>query len=100
LNTLFTVFTGNLRKVLQKRFAVDLTEDLKADTADFQAVLGFCGKKLREKNPNEQHKVLARLKLPIYITTNADNLMADALKEAGLDPKVEICPWSDRFYAP
>ena len=73
---------------------------MKGDAVDFQALLEACGKKLREKDPNEQHKVLARLKLPIYVTTNSDNLMADALKEAGVNPKVEICPWSDRFDAP
>ena len=99
LTTMFAAFTGYLRKVLQARFAGDLGDDLKGETTDFQTLMEFCGKKLREKDPNEQHKVLARLKLPIYITTNADNLMADALKEAGADPKVEICPWTDRFYA-
>ena len=54
---------------------------------------------MRERDALEQHKILAGLKLPIYITTNYDNLMKDALKEAGADPQVVICPWSARFMA-
>jgi hypothetical protein len=100
INTMFAASFGYLRKMLQARFADDLSEDLKGEAADLQALMELCGKKLRERDANEQHKVLVRLKLPIYITTNADSLMADALKEAGADPKVEICPWSDRFYSP
>jgi len=86
------------RKGIQARFGSGLSKELHADSADLQALLLAAGQLLRKKEISEQHKVLASLKLPIYITTNADNLMADALKEAGVDPKVEICPWSDRFY--
>jgi len=95
LPTMFDAFTNYLRKTLQTRFADDLSDDLKGDAADLHALLALCGGKLRERNENEQHKVLAKLKLPIYITTNCDNLMTDALKEAGADPKVEIYHWKD-----
>jgi hypothetical protein len=37
--------------------------------------------------------VLARLKLPIYVTTNPDNLLRDALREEGVDPVVRGCRW-------
>jgi hypothetical protein len=100
LNTLFSEMNGYFRKAVQARFTSGLSEELKADSADLQALMLSAGKELRQKDPNEQHQVLARLKLPVYITTNADNLMEDALKEAGVDPKMEICPWSDRFYSP
>ncbi len=100
LNTLFSELMDYFRKSVQSRFPDGLSKELKSNSADLQALLLFAGKQLRKKDPNEQHKVLANLKLPIYITTNADNLMAEALKEAGMDPQVEICPWSDRFSAP
>lgn len=100
VNTLFAELIGYFRKGIQTRFPTGLSKELKSDQADLQALMSFAGQQLRKNDPNEQHQVLAKLKLPIYITTNADNLMADALKEAGADPKVEICPWSDRFYAP
>jgi hypothetical protein len=44
----------------------------------------------------EPHKVLAGLDLPIYLTTNPDNLLGDALVEAGKKPHVLLCPRSDQ----
>jgi len=100
LNTLFSVSIDYFRKAVQSRFSEGMSKELKADDADLQALMTFAREELLKTDPNEQHQVLAKLKLPIYITTNADNLMEDALVAAGVDPKMEICPWSDRFYAP
>jgi hypothetical protein len=44
--------------------------------------------------PGEPHAVLAALPLPIYITTNYDSSMFDALAAAGKDPRREICRWN------
>ncbi len=44
-------------------------------------------------NPNDVHGVLARLPLPLYITTNYDALMTEALRAAGRKPTREICRW-------
>lgn len=41
------------------------------------------------------HQVLARLPLPIFVTTEATDLLADALRAAGKDPVTEICPWKE-----
>jgi hypothetical protein len=49
------------------------------------------------QNPNEPHGVLADLKLPIYITTNYDDLMERALKSRGKTPIREICRWNEQF---
>lgn len=40
------------------------------------------------------HNLLARLKLPIYLTTNYDDLMSRALRQAGITPRTEFCRWS------
>lgn len=96
--TLISTFTKNIRVSIQSRWGDELSDDMKKPNVDMQALISFVGKKLREIDPFEPHKVLASFKLPIYITTNYDNLMEDALKELGLKPKMEICPWSDRFY--
>ena len=98
LNTLFSVTMDYFRKTAQSRFSDGMSKELLAPDADLQAVMTYAGEKLRKSDPNEQHQVLASLKLPIYITTNADNLMEDALVAAGVEPQMEICPWSDRFY--
>lgn len=98
LNTLFSVTIDYFRKQVQARFADGMSKELLAADADLQTLMSVAGEKLRKSDPNEQHQVLASLKLPIYITTNADSLMEDALTAAGVEPQMEICPWSDRFY--
>jgi hypothetical protein len=44
-------------------------------------------------NPNESHQILARLNCPVYLTTNPDDLLADALRANGRAPREELCPW-------
>jgi hypothetical protein len=48
----------------------------------------------REDDP---HGILADLNLPIYITTNYDNFMFDALKSRQKDPERELCRWSNEL---
>ncbi len=43
---------------------------------------------------DEPHAVLADLGLPIYITTNYDNFMAEALKSRKKNPEREFCHWN------
>jgi hypothetical protein len=57
---------------------------------------------------DEPHQVLADLELPVYITTNYEDLMARALRERGKTVKEAICLWNrelastlpDRFSLP
>lgn len=49
------------------------------------------------ETPDEIHGVLADLPLPVYITTNYDDLMVRALKSRGKTPKQEICWWNKCF---
>jgi len=54
-------------------------------------------------NPDEPHRILADLPLPVYITTNYDDFMTQALrsKYAGdtkiphKDPRRELCRWNE-----
>jgi SIR2-like domain len=49
-------------------------------------------------NPPENHLMLARLELPLYITSNYDDYLEDAIGQVCLEPPVvEICRWSDRL---
>jgi hypothetical protein len=41
----------------------------------------------------DPYAVLASLPLPLYITTQPMNLLAEALRAAGRDPQVEPCRW-------
>jgi hypothetical protein len=48
----------------------------------------------------ELHKVLARLPVEIYVTTNLDNLLARALQDEQKHPEVDFCRWNDIYDAP
>jgi len=45
--------------------------------------------------PDEPHTVLAALPLPVYMTTNYDDFMVQALKSRHKDPKRELCCWNE-----
>lgn len=45
------------------------------------------------QDANDPYRILARLPLPVYITTNYDDFMFQALKSADRDPRREICRW-------
>ena len=85
----------------------DSCQDL-ARVAQFLAVeydnmfpKGELAKKLRDvvppdfNEPDEPHSILAGFPLPIYITTNYDDFMVQALKSRNRDPKQELCQWND-----
>jgi hypothetical protein len=44
--------------------------------------------------PEQPHAVLADLPLPIFITTNYDNLMMEALAQRRKEPHRELCRWN------
>jgi len=50
-------------------------------------------------SPDEPHQVLAALELPVYLTTNYDGLMTDALKERGKKVQESICIWNSGISA-
>ena len=47
--------------------------------------------------PDEPHGVLADLPLPVYMTTNYDDIMISALKDRKKDPKRELCRWNRAY---
>jgi hypothetical protein len=51
-------------------------------------------------NANEPHRVLADLPLPVYITTNYDDFMAQALTKRMMprNPQREYCRWRKRMH--
>jgi len=53
------------------------------------------GKTLLADDPNEVHQVLASLNLPLYLTTNCDSFMTEALAARGRQPSREICRWNE-----
>jgi hypothetical protein len=46
------------------------------------------------RTPDEPHGILADLPLPVYMTTNYDDYMVQALNDRNRDPKREFCRWN------
>ncbi|MDN3515430.1 MAG: SIR2 family protein [Candidatus Brocadia sp.] len=44
---------------------------------------------------NEIHKLMSDLPLPVYMTTNYDNFIEQALKSKNKNPKLELCKWNE-----
>jgi len=66
---------------------------------NLSAILSAAGKDARAKNPLDPHTVLASKDFSLYLTTNPDSLMEDALREAGKNPRSDFNRWNkDPFY--
>jgi hypothetical protein len=45
-------------------------------------------------HPFEPHALLAGFPISVFLTTNYDNFLVQALKHAGKDPQYAVCPWN------
>ena len=86
LDTLASEFTARLPEELRP------AEECETLTELIQKV-GWS--KLAADDPNEPHQVLASLNLPLYLTTNCDSFMMEALAaRPGITPAREVCRWN------
>ena len=76
--TQFAAVRAGDRLYVKKRFADDMFAGV--PLPDFRA-------------GDEPHALLADLRLPVYVTTNYDDLMFEALVDRGRSPQRAICPW-------
>lgn len=49
------------------------------------------------QSETEIHSLLADLPIPVYITTNYDDYMTQALQVKGKEPRRELCRWNDEI---
>ncbi|MCP4529767.1 MAG: CHAT domain-containing protein, partial [Delftia sp.] len=81
---------------LTARLPEELRPDQDAETlTELLQTVGW--QRLVAGDPNEAHRVLADLDLPLYLTTNPDSFMVEALQARGREPLREICRWSDHL---
>jgi hypothetical protein len=59
------------------------------------ALLSAVARERRRSDPADPHRVLARLPCKLYLSTNPDRLLRDALEDAGKRPQVDYCQWRD-----
>jgi len=86
-----------LKQVIRSRYAEILPNELQQRKAHLDDLIMAIGAHRRQTDPADPYRLLAELDLPVYITTNYDNLLAAALQEAGKDPQVMVCPWNDQL---
>ncbi len=79
-----------LREQLKKRLNGDGT-----DHVALSELFSRAWQLQRTANPLEPNWIMAQLPLPLYITTDHTNMLLDALREAGKQPRVELCRWND-----
>lgn len=70
------------------------------DRVTLVEILRAAGREQRRRHPSDPHRVLASLPLPVYLNANADDLLFDALAEAGRTPEREFCRWTPRAEFP
>lgn len=88
-----------MRLEIQKRFANELPPELRAPDVTLLALTNAIGKTLRARDENEPHRVLAQIPFHIYVSTNPDDMLSDALREQGRTPQIAICPWNRELEA-
>jgi hypothetical protein len=81
------------RAELLDRYQDEVPEEL--HEAPLSDLISAIGAQRRAQDPAEPHRLLAQLPLPLYITAAFNNLLAEALTEAGKDPQVELCRWNE-----
>lgn len=74
----FAAIREGSRMYVKKRFADDLLAG--SPRPDY-------------RDPEDPHALLADLRLPVYVTTNYDDFMYEALESRGRLPHRAICPW-------
>jgi hypothetical protein len=91
----------SLRREILQRYGSEIPDALRAEAVD--DILQGMGELLkaaatchRAENSADPHLVLAALPFRIYLTTNPDRLLVEALCEAGKQPEVDLCPWTDK----
>jgi hypothetical protein len=83
----FVSIQSDNRATPKRRFVKLLRSELEqVDLGQLEAFL---------RAPDQPLGVLARLPLPIYITTNYDNLLMRALEAQGKNARRELCRWYD-----
>jgi hypothetical protein len=77
------------------RSHIELPAELQAPQAPLGKLLTAAREQSLARNTFEPHAILARLPVRIFITTNPDELLEEALRAAGKQPTTLVCPWRE-----
>jgi hypothetical protein len=81
-----------LREEMLDRYGSELPPELK--DASLNRLVSSYVLRRQQGDENEPHRVLARLPFPIYVTTQAIDVLAESLRALNKEPRVSICQWA------
>ena len=93
---------AELREHLRKEMLTRYGDDLPAQVRDrpVDELIRAEGRRRRENDPLEPHKVLAGLPFRLYVTAGVSDLLEDALYDAHRSPEQDICRWNEDLDLP
>jgi hypothetical protein len=87
-----------LRDEILRRYRSNMPDELVQETnwstSKLMQALKLASECCWSNDPSDPYRMLAQLRLPIYITTGSLDLMTNELIDAGADPVVRVCPWN------
>jgi hypothetical protein len=89
------------RRELEQHLIKDIRTRYGVSSAgNLDELVKIVGAQRRKIDPGEPHRVLAGLPFRIYMSTNPDSLLENALMEIGKAPESEICRWNSDIEHP
>jgi hypothetical protein len=98
---LYRAYRQAVRDEVERRYPTDVPPELaqakrwNAEQVD-QVLRSVAEARWDDTSPGP-FRLLARLRLPIYITATQSDLLSQALEEEGAKPQVRLCPWNSEI---
>ena len=93
------IYREALKLAVQRRYPEALSTELRKTgewtDAQLQQALLQAAAAYWSQAPANTYQLLAQLRLPVYITANPSDLLANALRQAGAEPEVRLCLWNE-----
>lgn len=86
---------NHLRQKLQSNYREVLPPPLLEKRASLDKLIEAVWLKQGEDHSSDSYRVLAKLPLPIFLTTNINNLLEKSLHDEGKKPESVLCPWNE-----
>jgi hypothetical protein len=90
-----------LRNELLEQYGDTLPSELRhfdeSEIDHLGKLISTLGAQRRQRDPSDPFGVLGNLPLPIYITAVPNDLLTDALRDSGKEPRVDFCRWNDEL---
>src|SRR5262249_46906205 len=84
------------REAIGRRFS-DLPGPARPEPGgSLDASVRAAGERLRQADPGDPHLAVARLPAPVFLTTNPDGWLPDALMSLGKAPRIGAFNWRER----